>query len=83
MDKIKTVLILVAIIIGGFGVLAAIGFIYTLLGYVLIFGFLALAGYIAFRVLSNKNPRELEASAPERQLQKVERTLEEYKRKLN
>ena len=82
MDKIKTILILIAIIIGALAVLATIGFIYSALGYLLLFGILCLAGYIGVRLLSGKSTREIESSGPERQLQNVERTLEEYKRKL-
>ena len=82
MDRIKTLLILIAIIVGAWAVLAAIGLIYSLLAYLVIFGILGLAGYIGLRVLTSKSQRELESPAPERQLHKVERTLEEYKRKL-
>jgi len=49
---------------------------------VLLLGVLGLAGYIGVRLLTNKSPRQIDSSGPERQLQKVERTLEEYKRKL-
>lgn len=82
MDKIKTILILIAIILGGLAVLATIGFIYSMLQFLLLVGVIGLAGYVGVRLLTNKSPRELDSSGPERHLQRVERTLEEYKRKL-
>ena len=82
MDKIKTILILIAIILGALAVLGAIGFLYSLVQYLLLAGVLGLAGYIGIKLLTHKSPRELDAPTPERHLQKVERTLEEYKRKL-
>ena len=82
MDKIKTILILVAIIFCSLGVLATIGFLYSLLQLILLVGAVALAGYIGIRLWSIKSPREIKSSAAERQLQKVEQTLEQYKRKL-
>jgi membrane protein implicated in regulation of membrane protease activity len=82
MDKIKTILILIAIIIGALAVLGTIGFLYSLLQFVLMVGVLGVAGYIGVRLLSSKSPRQIDSSSPEGQMQKVERTLEEYKRKL-
>ena len=82
MDKIKTILIVLGIIFGGLIVFMTIGFIYSLLQFLLLAGVIGLAGYIGVRILSGKSPREIESSGPERHLQKVERTLEEYKRKL-
>ena len=82
MDKIKTILILLAIIFCSLGVLAAIGFLYSMLQFVLLIGALGVAGYIGVRLLSSKDPRQIDSSSPERHLQKVERTLEEYKRRL-
>ena len=82
MDKIKTILILIAIILGGLAVFLTIGFLYSLLQFLLLAGVIGLAGYIVIRILSNKSPREIDSSGPEHHLQKAERTLEEYKRKL-
>jgi uncharacterized membrane-anchored protein YhcB (DUF1043 family) len=53
-----------------------------LLQFVLLVGVLGVAGYIGVRLLSSKSPRQIDSSSPEGQMQKVERTLEEYKRKL-
>jgi len=82
MDKIKTILILIAIILGSLAVMVTVGFIYSMLQFLLLAGVIGLAGYVGIRILSNKSPREIDSSGPERHLQKVERTLEEYKRKL-
>ena len=82
MDKIKTILILIAIIFGALAVLATIGLIYSMLPLLLMVGVIGLAGYIGLRFVNNKSPREIDSSDPERQMKKVERTLEEYKRKL-
>jgi len=81
MDKVKTILTLIAIILGALAVLAVIGFIYSLLGYILILGVVCLAGYIAFRFLSKPNEKQLAAPDPKRELEKVQRLLDEYKRR--
>ncbi len=52
MDKLKTVLTLIAVILA-----------------------------LVLRFLMKPGPRQLDAPDPERELRKVERTLEEYKRK--
>ena len=83
MDKIKTILIVIVLIFAALGIILTAGFLYSLLQLLLLVGFVGLAGYIGIRLLTKKGPREIEpSSAPERQLQKTERTLEEYKRKL-
>jgi hypothetical protein len=83
MDKIKTILIAIVVIFAALGVFVTVGFIYSLLQLLLLVGVVGLAGYVGVRLLTNKSPREIESSSgSERQLQKVERTLEEYKRKL-
>lgn len=80
MDKIKTILILIAVVLGALGLLAVIGLVYSMLQFLMLIAVLGLAGYVGFRLFT-KSPREL-GSAAETHLQKVERTLEEYKRKL-
>jgi 4-hydroxybenzoate polyprenyltransferase len=81
MDKVKTILTLIAIILGALAVLAVVGFIYSLLGYILILGVVCLAGYTAFRFLSKPNEKQLAAPDPKRELEKVQRVLDEYKRR--
>ena len=81
MDKLKTILTLIAVILGALAVLAVIGFIYSLLGYILILGVVCLAGYIAFRFLRKPEEKQIAAPDPKRELEKVQRLLDEYKRR--
>ena len=82
MDKIKTILIALVVVFAAVGIMVTVGFLYSLLQLLLLVGVVGLAGYIGIRLLTNKSPRELKSPGPERQLDKVERTLEEYRRKL-
>ena len=82
MDKIKTILILIVLTFAALGLLVTVGFLYSLLQLLLLVGVLGVAGYIGVRLLTNRGPREIDAPGPERELQKIERTLEEYRRKL-
>ena len=77
----KTILTLIAIIIGALAVLAVIGFIYTALGYILILGVVGLGGYIAFQLFGKSDTRQVSAPDPKKELEKVQRLLDEYKRK--
>jgi fatty acid desaturase len=78
MDKIKTILIVIVLIFAAIGIILTAGFLYSLLQLLLLVGVVGLAGYIGIRLLTKIEP----SSRPERQLKQVERTLEEYKRKL-
>lgn len=81
MDKLKTILTLIAIILGALAVLATIGFIYSFLGYLLILGVVCLGGYIAFRFLTKSDSNQVSAPDPKKELERVQRLLDEYKRK--
>ncbi|HEU4479505.1 MAG TPA: ABC transporter permease [Pyrinomonadaceae bacterium] len=81
MDKLKTILTLLAIILGALAILALVGFIYSLLGYVLILGVLCLGGYIAYQLFGKSEEKQLPAPDPKKELAKVQRLLDEYKRK--
>lgn len=83
MDKLKTILTVIAVILGALAVLAVIGFIYTALGYILILGVICLAGYVAIRLFgkSDDNDKQLSAPDPKKQLEKVQRLLDQYKQK--
>jgi 4-hydroxybenzoate polyprenyltransferase len=81
MDKIKPILTLIAIILGALAVLAVIGLVYTALGYILILGIVCLGGYIAFRLFTKADDKQLSTPDPKRELEKVQRLLDEYKRK--
>jgi len=85
MDKLKTILIIIAVIVGGLGVLSLVGIIYSILSSVAIIALVGLAGYVGFRVLTRSQAaperEQLRAPDPKKELQQVQRLLEEYKRK--
>jgi 4-hydroxybenzoate polyprenyltransferase len=81
MNQLKTILTLLAVVVGGLAVLAVIGFIYSFLGYLLIFGVLCLGGYIAFRFLGKTEEKQIAPPDPKKELARVQRLLDEYKRK--
>lgn len=79
MDELKTILKLIAIILGALVLLAGIGLIYNLFTYALILGLVFVGGYIAFRLFSRTDAKQIPASDPRRKLEKVQRLLERYK----
>jgi hypothetical protein len=81
MDKLKTILTLVAIILGALIVLAGISLIYSVLGYLLLFGIVCLGALVAYGLLRKPDHPNLPGPDPQRELEKVQRLLEEYKRK--
>jgi len=81
MDKLKTILTLIAGMLIAFVVLAGIGLIYNFLFYLVLLGIICFASLIAYRFLRGANPGQLSAPNPKRELKKVERILDEYKRK--
>lgn len=78
MDNLKAILTLAAVILGILGLLVVIG----LVQYLLLFAVLGLACVAAVRFLIKRTPPQIDAPQPKRELRKVERALEEYKRKL-
>ena len=84
MNKLKTILTLIGIILGALAVLAVIGFIYTVAGYIMILAVVCVGGYIAFRLFGasdDKHIKQISAPDPKRELEKVQRLLDEYKRR--
>jgi uncharacterized membrane-anchored protein YhcB (DUF1043 family) len=81
MDKIKAILTIIAVILGLLGLFVAIGFIYSLLFYGFILAVVCLGGYVAFRLLTKPESKQLHSPNPQKQLEKVQRLLDEYKRK--
>ena len=81
MDKLKTILTLIAVILAALGLLAAIGLVYSLLSYLLLFAVLALGGYIAFRLFVKSDAGQISAPDPAKELKKVQRLLDQYKQK--
>ncbi|HEX5833825.1 MAG TPA: hypothetical protein VFY34_08225 [Pyrinomonadaceae bacterium] len=81
MDKLKTLLTVIAAIIGVLVVLSAIGFIYSLVWSLMMIALICLAGYVAFRLLSKpKAVEQLRAPNPQKELQAVQRILDQYKK---
>lgn len=81
MDKIKIILIIVVAILASLGLFVAIGFIYSLLFYGFVLAVVGLGGYVAFRLFAKPEEKQLHAPDPRKELQKVQRLLDEYKRK--
>ena len=81
MDKLKTILTLIAIIVVALGVFTLIGFIYNAVIFIMIVGVVCLVAYGAYRLLRGGDVDHLKAADPHKELKKVERILDEYKRK--
>ena len=82
MDKIKIILITIAVILGSLGLLAVIGFVSSLIQSLFWIGLLCLAGYVGVKLLGRDKPRETDSLNAPNDLKQLERTLEEYRRKL-
>lgn len=80
MDKIKTILTLIAIIIGALAVLAGIGLVYSLLNYILVFAVICLGGYVAVKLFVKPEPQVLKTPNPRKELKNVQRLLDQYKK---
>lgn len=81
MNQLKTILTVIAAIIGVLVVLSAIGFIYSLISSLMLVALVCLAGYVAFRLLSKPQTVEkLRAPDPKKELQAVQRILDDYKK---
>jgi hypothetical protein len=81
MDKIKIILVIIAVILGSLGLFVAIGFIYSLLFYAFVLAVIGLGGYVVFKLFSKPEEKQLKTPDPTKQLEKVQRLLDEYKRK--
>ncbi len=82
MDKIKLILITIAVILGSLGLLALVGLVASLIQSLFWIGLLCVAGYIGVKLLVKDKPRETDSLNAPHALKQVERTLEEYRRKL-
>ena len=80
MDKIKTILTLIAVIMIAFAVLAGIGLIYSLFIYIVILAVVCLGGLIAFRMISKPEAKRIQTPDPKREFEKVQRLLDQYKK---
>ena len=82
MDKIKLILITIAVILCALGLLAVVGLVSALIQSLFWIGLLILAGYVGMKLLVRDKPRETDSLNAPNALKQVERTLEEYRRKL-
>ena len=82
MDKIKFILITIAVILCAVGLLAVVGLVSALIQSLFWIGLLCLAGYIGVKLLVKDKPSETDSLNAPHALKQVERTLEEYRRKL-
>ena len=80
MDKLKTILTLIAVIMGILLVLSVIGLIYTALNYLLLIGLVAVVAFGVFKYRTRQTSLDKSDGLPE--LRQANRTLEEYKRRL-
>ena len=81
MDKLKIILIVVVAILASLGLFVAIGFIYSLLFYAFVLAVVGVGGYVAFKFLTRPEEKQLKTLDPKKELQKVQRLLDEYKQK--
>lgn len=82
MDKIRRILTLIAVILGALALLATIGFISSLVQSLFLLLLLCLAGYVGVKLFLRDKPRETDSLNAPHDLKQVERTFEEYRRKL-
>jgi len=81
MNKVKTILIIIAVVLGTVLALAAIGMIVTALQYLFWLGVLCLAAVAAIKLFKKSDSPQLESKSHIKELKNAERSLEEYKRK--
>lgn len=81
MDNLKSILKIIAIILGIVLALAVVGLVLTALQYIFWLGLLGLAVVVAVKLFGKSDVRQLESKGPLRTLKETERSLEEYKRK--
>ena len=82
MDKIKLILITIAVILCALGLLALVGLVSALIQSLFWIGLLGVAAYIGVKLLVKDKPRDIDALNAPHALKQVEHTLEEYRRKL-
>lgn len=82
MDKLKIILITIAVVLGSLGLLAVIGLVSSLIQSLFWIGVLCLAGFVGFKLLVRDKPAETDSLNAPHELKQIERTLEEYRRKL-
>jgi hypothetical protein len=85
MQTIKVILITIAAILGLIAALAAIGTIVIAIKYLMVLGFIYLAGLITLKLIKKSEPKQLESKElfPELDFKNVDQVLAKYKEKLS
>ena len=81
MVNLKTILKIVAVILGIVLALAVIGMVITALQYIFWLSVLCLAAVVAIKLFKNSDAPQLESKTAPQTLKEAERSIEEYKRK--
>lgn len=81
MDNFKTLLKIIAVILGIVLAFAVIGMVMTALQYLFWISVLCLAAVVAVKLLKKSDAPQLESKDPVQALKDAEHSLEEYKRK--
>ena len=81
MKYAKLVLIAVALLLGAFVALAAIGVIITAVQYLFWLAVICLVGIVVVKLLKKSDAPQLESKRADREIASAERILAEYKRK--
>jgi membrane protein implicated in regulation of membrane protease activity len=81
MGNLKTILTLIAVILGLILGFAVIGMVITALQYLFWLGVLCLAAVVTVKLLKKSNSAQLESKDNLKALKEAERSVEEYKRK--
>lgn len=81
MDKLKTILTIIAVVLGIVLGLAVIGMVVTALQYLFWLGVLCLAAVVTVKLLKKSDSSQLESKGHVKALKDAEQNLEEYKRR--
>ncbi len=81
MNFFKIILALLLLLVAALGALMLYGILVATVKVLFYVGIIALVGAFAYKALSKSEPKELLAWAPDGELEKTERLLEEVKRR--
>ena len=82
MDKLKIIFTTIGVIGVLLAVLVVIGFLYSAIQTLFIAGIICLGVVIAFRLFVSREAKQIDTTPVHKELQKANRILDEYKRKL-
>lgn len=81
MNKLKLILIGMGVVFAAILAYFAVSLFLSLFWYIVVFGVVALAGYGAYKVLSNPKKQQLNRGTPENELMSAQRVLREIEQK--